>query len=169
MHVRTSKVAAGGSVTGSKVVIAAVAVAVVGGSGIAYAFWSAGGSGSGTGATGTTVAIVAQQTSTVSDMRPGDSPQTLSGNFDNPNSGPVYVTSVTASIGGVTKAGGAAAGPCTAADYTLASPVMSVAAQVPAGSGQGSWSGATIKFNNSTSLNQDACKGATVSLSYSVS
>lgn len=129
----------------------------------AFAYWTAGGSGTGTADTGTTVALVANQTTVLADMYPGDSPQTISGNFDNPNSGPVYVTSVTAAITGV--AGGD--GVCTAADYTLASPIMLVGAEVAAGTGVGAWTGATIQFNN-TLLNQDGCKNAVVSLSYTI-
>ncbi len=146
--------------------IATSTVVVLAGSGIAFAYWTSGGSGSGSGSTGTNVALTVNQTSTVSAMGPGDVAQALSGNFDNPNSGPTYVGSVTASIASVTKAGGAPAGTCSASDYTLADPVMTVNAQIAAGSAQGSWSGASIKFNNSASVNQDACKGATVNLSY---
>ena len=152
-----------------KLVTVAGAVLVLGGTGVAFAYWSAGGSGAGTGATGTTVAITANQTSTVTAMGPGDSAQTLSGNFDNPNSGPVYVTSVTASIASVTKAAGAPAGACGAGDYTLANPVMTVGTEVAAGTAKGAWTGATIKFNNSTTVNQDGCKGATVNLAYTIS
>lgn len=149
--------------------IVAGATLVLGGTGIAFAYWSAGGAGSGTASTGTTVAITANQTSTVTAMAPGDTAQALSGNFDNPNNGPVYVTSVTASIASVVKAAGAPAGSCSAADYTLANAAMAVGAQVPAGNAQGSWSGATIKFANSATLNQDGCKGATVNLTYTIS
>jgi hypothetical protein len=46
---------------------------------------------------------------------------------------------------------------------------MTVGAEVPAGNGQGSWSGATLAFNNKADANQDACKGATVNLAYSIS
>ena len=98
-------------------------------------------------------------------MSPGDTAQTLSGTFTNTNSGPVYVTSVVASISSVTKAGGAPAGTCDATDYTLANATMAVGAEVPAGTGVGSWSGATIKFNDKVT-NQDACKGATVNRAY---
>jgi hypothetical protein len=101
-------------------------------------------------------------------MYPGDSAQTISGNFNNTNSGPAYVGTVTASIASVTKAVGAPAGTCDATDFTLASAAMTVNAEVPAGSAQGSWTGATIKFNNKAS-NQDACKGATVNLAYAIS
>ncbi|MEX2552619.1 MAG: hypothetical protein WD627_06425 [Actinomycetota bacterium] len=135
-------------------------LAVAGG---AYAYWTAGGSGTGDVETGTTVALVANQTSTMTEMYPGDSPQTLSGNFENDNDGPVYVTSVTAAISGV--AGGA--GACSAADYTLASPVMTVGHEVAVGPAVDAWTGATIKFNN-TLANQDGCKNATVTLTYTI-
>jgi hypothetical protein len=149
-------------------ILAAALVTVVTG-GIAYAYWTAGGSGTGTATTGSNVPLTVVQTSTVASMAPGDSAQALSGNFNNTNSGPVYVGTVTATISSVTKAVGAPAGTCDAGDYTLAGAAMTVNAEVPSGSGQGSWSGATIKFNNLPALNQDACKGATVNLAYTIS
>ncbi len=148
------------------IAVAAAAAVVLAGGGIAFAYWTAGGSGTGTAATGTNAPIVAVQTTTVSDMAPGDSAQPLSGNFNNDNPGPVYVSTVTASIASVDKAPGAPAGTCTASDYTLATPIATVNAEVPTGDGVGSWSGATIKFNNKPLVNQDACKGATVNLNY---
>lgn len=146
----------------------AAASALLLGTGGAFAYWTAGGTGTGSGTSGTTVAITVVQTSTVSNMRPGDVAQTLSGNFNNSNSGPVYVGTVTASIASVTKDVGAVAGICDATDYTLANAAMTVNAEVPAGNGVGAWTGATIKFNNK-SVNQDQCKGATVNLSYTIS
>jgi len=151
-----------------RLVVIATAVLLLTGGGIAFAYWSAGGSGTGSAGTGTTVAITATQTSTVSNMAPGDSPQTLSGNFTNTNSGPVYVTNVVASISSVTKAGGAPAGTCDATDYTLASATMTVNAEVASGTAVGSWTGATVKFNDKAGTLQDACKGATVNLAYTV-
>jgi len=144
------------------------AVLLMGVGGTAYAYWTAGGSGTGTATTGTSSAVTVVQTSTITDLQPGGAAQTLSGTFDNPNSGPVFVGTVTASIGSVTKAGGAPAGTCDATDYTLSNATMTVAAEIPAGNSQGSWTGATIAFNNKAATNQDACKGATVNLSYTV-
>jgi len=136
------------------------------GGGLAYAYWTVTGAGTGTATTGNTSAITVNQTSTITGLAPGSAAQTLSGTFNNSNSGPVYVTSVTAAISSVTKATGAATGTCDATDYTLSGATMPVGAQVPAGSSQGTWTGATIAFNNKTSTNQDACKGATVNFSY---
>ena len=133
----------------------------------AIAYWTAGGSGTGSATTGTNVALTAVQTSTITNMYPGDTVQTLSGNFTNPNPSLSYVATVTASIASVTKATLAVAGICDAGDYTLANAAMTVNAQVPAGSAQGVWTGATIKFNNK-GTNQDQCKGATVNLAYAI-
>jgi hypothetical protein len=149
------------------VALAVVAVLVV--AGAAFAFWTAGGSGTGSGsAAGTQSSLTVNQTTTLAAMYPGDSAQTISGDFDNPNSGPIQVGTVTASISSVTKAAGAPAGTCDATDFTLANAAMAVNAEIPAGNGKGAFTGATIKFNNKAS-NQDACKGATVALAYAIS
>jgi hypothetical protein len=147
------------------VAIAIVGVVILGGSLAAYAYWTTTGSGSGSATTGTTSAITAVQTSTISGLRPGGSAQTLSGNFTNTSNsgGTVYVTSVTASIASVTPLSGT----CTASDYTLSNAVMTVGADVIAGTGVGSWTGATLAFNNKVT-NQDDCKGATVALAYAI-
>lgn len=154
--------------TKKTIAVAAVTVVLLSGAGVAYAYWSTSGAGSGTATTGTNTAIVAVQTTVVTNLAPGLAAQTISGNFNNGNTSPVYVTSVTASIASVTKAGGAPAGTCDATDYTLANATMTVGAEVPAGTTQGAWTGATLAFNNKGSL-QDACKGATVNLAYTVS
>jgi hypothetical protein len=137
--------------------------------GAAFAYWTAGGSGSGTGsaATGAT-GLTARQTTVLTPMFPGDTAQTISGTFDNPGSGPTFVGSVTVSIASVVKAAGAPAGTCDASDFTLASTTMPVSAEIPAGTGQGSFTGATIQFNNKPTTNQDGCKGATVNLAYTI-
>lgn len=150
-----------------RIAVVTTALVLVGG-GAAYAWWSTTGTGSGTATTGTSVPITVVQTGTLTAMYPGDTAQTLSGNFTNTNPGPVHVNTVIVSITSVTKAVGAPAGTCDATDYTLAGASMSVNADVPAGSGQGAWTGATIKFNNKGTI-QDACKGATVNLGYTAS
>ena len=148
-----------------KLAAAAAAATIVGGAGIAVAYWTAGGSGTGTASTGSTDVITANQTGLLTPMYPGDEAQTLSGDFTNDNDGPVYVTSVTASLASVTQATGVV-GDCTVADYTLDDAVMPVDAEVPVGTG-GSWTGATIQFNNTTD-NQDGCKGATLNIDYTI-
>jgi hypothetical protein len=137
-------------------------VLVVGGGGAAFAYWTAGGAGTGTATTGTNVPLTVNQTTVVSAMAPGVAAQTLSGTFTNTNAGPVYVGTVTAAISSVSNAG------CDSSDYTLLNPTMTVAAEIPKGAGVGSWTGATIQFNDKSGSNQDACKGATVNLTYTI-
>ncbi len=148
-------------------VVATAILALCGATGVAYAYWTSGGTGSGTATAGDVANITVNQTTVLTAMYPGDSAQTISGNFDNPNSGPVYVSTVTASIASVAKAGGAVAGTCDATDFTLASATTTVNATVVAGNGVGSWTGPTIKFNDKVT-NQDQCKNATVTLAYAI-
>ena len=75
---------------------------------------------------------------------------------------------MTVAITSVDKATGAVAGTCDATDYTLTGAVMTVDQDVPAGGGTQAFSGATLGFNNKPDTNQDACKGATVNLTYTV-
>lgn len=147
-------------------VVLSAALLLVGG-GAAWAYWTAAGTGGGNASTGTTVGILVKQTSMVSDLRPDGAAQPLNGTFDNPNQGPVYVTSVTATISGVTKAADAPAGGCTAADYVIAGSPMTIGRQIPAGTSQGTWAGATVQFANAENRNQDGCKGATLTFAYS--
>jgi hypothetical protein len=145
-------------------VVSALAVATA-----AIAYWTAGGSGSGTASTATGAgSLTVNQTSSLTDMYPGDSTQTLSGDFDNPTGNLVHVGQVAVSISSVTQAAGAV-GSCGAGDYVITGSPMTVNAEVPAGTAKGSWSGATIQFNDKTATNQDGCKGATVHLSYTAS
>ena len=144
------------------VITLAVAAAVVAGSGAAYAYWSTTGTGSGTvSAVAAAIPVTAVQTSNITTLAPGVLPQTLSGKFNNTNTGPVFVATVTASITGVTGAG------CTASDYTLATPIMTVGHEIAVSSNVDAWTGATIAFNDK-GTNQDFCKGSVVTLTYTV-
>lgn len=145
--------------------VLACGLLALGGAGAAYAYWTTGGAGTGSAATGTSAAIVANQTSVVTGMGPGVAAQPLSGDFDNGNAAPTYVSTVTASIGSVTGGDGV----CATSNYTLANAAMAVNASVPVGVGVGAWGGATIAFNNDPDTNQDACKNATVNLVYTIS
>jgi hypothetical protein len=129
----------------------------------AYAYWTQGGSGTGSATNGTTVGITVKQTSVITGMYPGGPAQALSGNFDNANSGPVRVATVTAALTGVTGSVGTPA--CTIADFQLNNPVVTVNAEIASGNGVGAWSGPSVQLLNSAT-NQDACKNASVTLGY---
>lgn len=132
--------------------------------GAAFAYWSTAGSGTGSAATSAGAAsLVVSQTSTISNMYPGDSAQIISGTVKNTAANSAYVAQVVASIASVTPAAGAAGG-CDASDYTLSSPTMTIGKDIAAGATV-PFTGATIQFNNKAS-NQDGCKGATVNLAY---
>jgi hypothetical protein len=151
-----------------RVVLAAfVAVVLAIASGVAYAYWTAGGAGTGAGtAAVSTSNLTVNQTTVLTPMYPGDVAQTLAGTFNNPNTGPVYVTTVTASISSVAMATGHSSGTCDATDFTL-TPTATVNAEIPTGNSKGAWTGPTIKFNDKVT-GQDYCKGATVNLAYSI-
>ncbi|HWA68078.1 MAG TPA: hypothetical protein VG899_17075 [Mycobacteriales bacterium] len=127
--------------------------------GIALAYWTSTGSGSGTAATGSVQNVAVVQTSTSSGLYPGGS-VTLSGDFNNTNSGKVYVGTVTATLGTLPEG-------CVAGDFTITG-TAPVNAEIAPGSGVGAWTGITLTMND-TSSNQDACKSQTIPVTYSVS
>jgi hypothetical protein len=130
----------------------------------AYAYWTQGGSGTGSATAGTTSSLTVNQTSTVTGLYPGGPAATLSGNFDNPNSSAVNISSVTASVSSVSNGASDGSKPaCTASDFQIGGSMGS--ATVPSGTGVGSWTGLTIKLLN-TAANQDNCKGATANIAY---
>lgn len=147
--------------------VGALAVCMFAIAGVAYAYWTTSGSGSGSAGTADASSITVNQTSTVAGLFPGGPAQTLSGNFDNPNPGSVFVGAISATISGVTGPNITAGTPCAAADYQLNGFPVTVDAEVPTGSDVGSWTGGSIQLLN-TASNQNGCKGATVAISYTV-
>jgi hypothetical protein len=150
-----------------KIAAAGAAVVVAAGAGTAYAYWSSTGTGTGSAATSAGGAdLTVTQTSTISNMYPGDSPQTIAGTVTNNAANSAYVANVVVSIKGVAQAAGAT-GTCGADDYSLVNPTMAIGQDIASG-GTVKFSGATIQFNNK-GTNQDGCKGATVNLGYAAS
>ncbi len=96
-------------------------------------------------------------------MYPGQGAQTLAGTFANTNPSPVYVAAVAANPVVTIDAGHAL---CLPESYTMGGAAL-VGAEVPVGTG-GAWTGLTIQMNN-LATNQDACKGATVTIAYTSS
>ena len=163
--------------TMSAVAVVAGTALVAGGAGVAYAYWTATGTGTGQATTSTGAPNLAFGTTTALDaMYPGDSPQAFSVSLTNNADNKAYVAQVKAYL--TVDSAHATAG-CSAADYVLgatsaATAPGSAATAVPlawtaielAKGGSATVSG-KIGFND-TASNQDACKGATVSLSYAI-
>jgi hypothetical protein len=143
--------------------IAITAILIGGGGAAAIAYWSAGGTGSGSATTGTSANITVNETVPTANLTPGGTTVALSGTFTNTNSGPVTITSVTATITGTSNPS------CLASDYSLSNggvaTVPSGATSIPTGTNVGAWSGLTLAMAN-TALDQNACKGATVNVTY---
>jgi hypothetical protein len=151
----------------------AILVLVVG-SGVAYAFWTAGGTGGGSANAAASVSnVTVHQTTVLTDMYPGDTEQTITGNFANPNAAAVFVHSVTASIASVSGTcakdnfliGGTADGTQT----VLVDAAVNHTDSLPTQLYTGSWTGIHIQFNNKPLVNQDECKSATVTLTFTAS
>jgi len=148
-----------------------VLVAVVAGgaslaiAGAAFAYWTGGGSGTGTATATTPSALVVNQTNAaITNLFPGGPAQALSGNFDNSNSGPVTVTTLTASVRAFSVRPDGTKPACTQADFAITgTPTFS--ASVPSGTGVGSWSGFSVALSN-LGTNQDNCKSASITIDY---
>jgi hypothetical protein len=147
--------------------IKVASVVVVGSIGIAaaaFAFWTGGGSGTGAASAGTTAAVTVNQTgAAITGLYPGGPAAALSGNFSNPNSGPVYIANVTAAVHAFSVQADGTKPACTQADFAITG-TANVNAQVPSGTG-GSWSGLSVSLTNG-SLNQDNCKLAPITIDY---
>jgi hypothetical protein len=159
-------------------VVATTAVLAMGASG-AYAYWtqSTNGQDAGTAATDAGIATLTVTGSDHTGLAPGRDAQAISATVTNPtvaNGGPgfnVYVGQVEVSIASVTKNNAPVVG-CDASDYTLSNTIMTNAAtDLAVGATSTSFTGATIQFNNKPASggpgnNQNACKNATVNLTF---
>ena len=154
-----------------RISIVAGGTAILMGVGIAFAYWTATGTGTGSASTsGDLSDLSIVQTSDITAMHPGDSPQTIGGTVTNDSAtAPAYVNRVTVSMVDVTQAP-EAVGDCDTTDYTLTGAVMPVGTELATTNAGATdsfdFSGATIQFNNKDDENQDGCKGATVNLAY---
>jgi len=145
--------------TKKKTVVIAAALVLTGGA--AFAYWTNSGSGSGTATTGTNVAVTVNQTNAaVTGLFPGGPAGALSGDFTNPNSGPVAIGVVTAEVTATDDGG------CLPEWYEIVGTATPTSQTIPAGTG-GAWTGLSVQLNNEA-VNQDACKNAVITISYSV-
>ncbi|MGK2878536.1 MAG: hypothetical protein ACSLFF_08180 [Solirubrobacterales bacterium] len=130
----------------------------------AYAYWTSNGTGTGSASTDSPAANqLSVSGNAISGLAPGVAAQTLTGTITNNGTNSFTVTGLSAAITGV--AGGA--GPsCDATDYTLIQP-SGVSGALAASASMPFSSGSIVFINKAT--NQDDCKGATVTITYTVS
>jgi hypothetical protein len=153
--------------------VAIALVAVIAVSGVAYAYWTASGAGVGTAKAAAGVSDLQASSIPLTNMYPGDGAQNIVITIHNPSTQKVWVTSVSTSISGVDMVIGHAGTTCGPSDFTLnATPPESVGYELSVGASLTldvpTYTPPTIKFND-TGANQDACKGATVNLSFTIS
>lgn len=110
--------------------------------------------------------ITAVQISTITGIAPGAEPALIAGTVTNTSTETRYITAVTVRVSSVATVPGAAQGTCDTSDYILTYAQMPVGRELAPGE-QTEFTGAKIGFNNK-SVNQDACKLATVNLRYDV-
>ncbi len=139
------------------------AALVFGVGGTAFAYWTQLGAGTGTADTGTTVAVVVNQTSAITGLYPGGTPVALAGNFNNPNTAAVTVGVVTASVTTTSLPG-----TCLASWYEITGTATPATQVLAAGTAVGGWSGLNVALVNQPAINQDACKSATITITYAV-
>jgi hypothetical protein len=144
----------------SKIAIVTTAL-VLGVSGTAFAYWTNAGGGTGSGTTGTNVAVTVTQTSTVTALYPGGPAQALSGTFTNPNAGAVTVGAVSGVVSSTGVVG------CDPLWYVVTGTDAGAPHVLGAGTG-GTWSGQSVALTNNLTVNQDLCKSATITITYTV-
>jgi hypothetical protein len=119
------------------------------------------GAGTGSAGTGTTTALIVNQTTTVAGLYPGGPVQALSGTFNNPNAGPVAVGIVSATVTATSVTN------CLPAWYKITGLATPSTQVVPTGTTKGSWSGLNVAMLDDPA-NQDVCKNATITITYAV-
>ena len=143
-----------------------ITVVLLGFAAAAFAYWTGVGGGSGAATATTPSAVAVNQTNAaITNLYPGASGRALSGDFDNPNAAKVYIHNVTAVVHTFSSQTDATKPACTQADFSIGG-AATVNAEVPAGSGVGSWSGLTVSLTDNAAANQDNCKGLSVQIDY---
>jgi hypothetical protein len=143
---------------GKKRVLALATVAALAVAGIAYAYWTTTGSGSGSATNAASNGTLALHASFADGLTPGAS-EPVSFTADNTGTSNLYVGTVSSIVSTDKPA-------CDVSWFSV--PDAVVGQTIPHGqSGVALTPGSTITFADSTTANQDACKGAKVTLTLS--
>jgi len=144
----------------------AILVLVVG-SGVAYAFWTSGGSGTGGGSVANPANDLTVTGSALTPMYPGLANQDTSVTITNNAAASVHITTVT--ITGVTTSDETNCQGSVNFSHGGAVTIPAGGVEIAGGgAGFATVVGPTIQFNN-LPVNQNACKGVTVNIAFSVS
>ncbi|XAS66628.1 hypothetical protein V3C33_14175 [Micrococcaceae bacterium Sec5.7] len=149
-------------ITGRKkrIIITTAAMLALGG-GAAFAYWSATGAATGAAGTGTSVPFTVTTAGATGDpLTPGGPTQTVGFTVKNPGSGSQNLSSVVVTVANSDGTQWTAAAGCSAADYTVGTPVVTTG-QIAAGADVPGT--VTITMKN-LATNQDGCKGQSVPL-----
>lgn len=142
---------------------AAAAALVLGASGAAFAYWTTSGSGSGNATTASSNGTITLTAVFAGGITPGGS-QPVSVQAANPGTSNLFVTTVSEDSPAITIDNAHATAGCVVADFSL-SGFSSGGGQVNAGATGVVVATDTLNMAN-TSVNQDACQGAIVTLHY---
>ena len=143
----------------------ATAAAIAAGGGAAFAYWTTTGSGGGSGTAASsngTIVLTAHFTSGA--LTPGGSVP-VSITAANPGTTNLYLTSI--HNGSISLDATSVANGCLVGDFSLTG-VSTTPTEVKAGDTSDAVGSDTLNFAN-TDVNQDGCKGATITLSYTSS
>jgi hypothetical protein len=143
------------------VVVATLATVAVGTTGVAYAYWTMSGSGTGTVTVAEAKPLDITQVR-VTGLFPGSPDENLAVTVSNPNAFIADVTDYVLSVTGDVDKGG-----CGFSENFALTPPEPHASTVPAKESI-SFNGGSIRMRNLASTDQNACQGATITLTYTL-
>lgn len=151
--------------TRSAVVVGSATAAVLLGGGIALAFWTTNGTGDAAAAVADSAGtLTVTQVGTVEGLFPGGEPLPISVKVDNPGDAALSFSDISVILDTVSPSG------CLATDFTVVDTYTATVTPtvVNPTSSTTPFDVGTIKLRE-TGVNQDACKGATISLALAAS
>ncbi|ALV42425.1 hypothetical protein AU252_15770 [Pseudarthrobacter sulfonivorans] len=149
-----------------RIIVTTAAMLAIGG-GAAFAYWSA----AGTSNTTTTAAAAAENFTVISSvagtaLSPGSAAQTVTFTVTNDSDGGQRLANVAVSVANVTGGAWTAVAGCSAADFTVGSPLVDGApfAATEIAAGDSVTGTVTLQMNNRVGVDQNGCKNAAVPL-----
>jgi hypothetical protein len=148
------------------IAVAAASVVVVGSAGAAFAYWTSTGNGTGSATNGSAANFtITSSAATGGALAPAGPTDTVAFTVTNPGSGTQHLTAVTAGVFASDGTAWTAVTGCSAADYTVGTPVIT-AGDISAG---GTLSGTVTITMVNRAANQNACQGVSVPLYFAAS